>query len=65
VKYTVENTATEQRSTHRTWSAAMRAAARHLEQYQEHQIIIIEKDRDGEREYNTAGQILSHDGHFH
>jgi hypothetical protein len=59
--YTVENTATETRSEHRTWSAAIRAAAKAGDP---REVVIIERDRDGERTYNTRGQVMSRDGHF-
>ena len=59
--YIVENTATEKRSEHRSWGGAMRAAAKAGEP---REVIIIERDRDGERTYNTAGQILGRDGHW-
>ncbi len=59
-RYTVENTATEERTEHRTWGAAMRAAAKH----DSRDVVIIETDRDGSREYNTEGKILGRDGHY-
>lgn len=60
-RYTVENTRTEKTSSHSTWSAAMRAAAKH----DPHEVRIIETDRDGSREYNAEGKILGRDGHYH
>lgn len=59
--YTVENTATETITTHRTWGAAMRAAAKAGDS---REVIILEKDRDGVREYNPKGQIMGRDGHW-
>lgn len=60
MKYLVLNTATEYQSEHRTWGAAMNAAHKHPKD----QATIIEKDRDGERTYNSDGLILDRDGHF-
>jgi hypothetical protein len=60
-KYIVENTATEERRECRTWRAAMRAAAAMGDPDRIH---VIERDRDGEREYNVEGQVLSRDGHY-
>ncbi len=60
MKYTVENTTTEKITTHSTWGGAMREAAKHPQE----QVIIIEKDRDGERTYNALGQVMSRDGHW-
>jgi hypothetical protein len=59
-RYTVENTRIEQITNHATWGAAMRAAAKHPAD----DVRIIEKDRDGEREYNTEGKQLRANGHF-
>jgi hypothetical protein len=61
MKYIVENTRTEKISEHRTWGAAMRAAAKAGES---HEVVITERDRDGERTYNTEGQVMSRDGHW-
>ncbi len=60
MKYTVENTATQEITTHRTWGAAMRAASK----IPDHEVVITEIDRDGSREYNQAGQQLRADGHY-
>lgn len=60
-KYIVENTATETRSEHRTWGAAMNAAAKAGDA---DSVVIHERDRDGERTYNTRGQKLNSDGHW-
>lgn len=60
-KYIVENTATEKTSEHRTWSAAIKAA---LKAGDPREVRIIERDADGEREYNTDGQKLQADGHY-
>jgi hypothetical protein len=60
MKYIVENTKTEKITEHRTWQAAMNAAAKHPAE----DVVITEIDRDGERTYNQAGQVMSRDGHF-
>jgi hypothetical protein len=59
-RYTVENTRTEERTEHRTWGAAMRAAGKH----DASEVVIKEKDRDGEREYNQEGKMLQANGHY-
>lgn len=61
MKYTVMNTMTEKTSEHKTWGGAMRAAAKAGD---EDSVIIIERDRDGERTYNTRGQKMDQNGHF-
>lgn len=61
MKYKVENVVTEQQSEHRTWGAAFNAARK---LGNPGQIRIIERDQDGEREYNIEGKILSRDGHY-
>lgn len=64
-KYTVENSVSEERSTHGSWQAAMNAALRSaLKAGGEDAVTITEKDMDGERVYNTAGEVMSRDGHF-
>ncbi len=59
-RYTVENRATEERTEHRTWAAAMRKAAKQ----DPDSVVIIETDRDGSREYNAEGKVLGRDGHY-
>jgi hypothetical protein len=61
MKYTVENTRTEQISEHKTWGAAFRAAVKSAAG-NSHEVIITERDRDGERTYNLAGELTSRDG---
>ncbi len=61
LKYVVENTKTEERTMHRTWRSALRAAAKH----DPHSVRIRETDRDGSREYNWEGRMLEPDGHYH
>lgn len=60
-KYSVENTATEKRSEHKTWRAAMLAATKAGDS---HEVVIVERDRDGERTYNTAGRVMNRGGHW-
>lgn len=62
-RYTVENTQTEESSSHSTWSAAFKAADK-LAKGEPHNVRIIESDRDGEREYNIEGKQLRRDGHY-
>jgi hypothetical protein len=55
MKYIVENTETNEVSYHRTWEAAYRVAGKYPETAN---VIIIERDRDGQRTYDSAGNIL-------
>lgn len=59
--YIIENTKTEETGTRATWNSAFRAAKKMGDP---DSIRIIERDRDGEREYNIKGEILGRDGHY-
>lgn len=59
--YTVENYETEKITKHRTFGGAMRAAAKAGDP---RCVVIIERDRDGERTYDIEGRVLGRDGHW-
>jgi hypothetical protein len=64
MKYLVENTRTEERSEHKTWRSALNHGFILVGSGDEHDVRIIERDRDGEREYNLAGKQLRANGHY-
>ena len=61
MKYKAENTKTGQSSTHANWRSAFKAAKAMGDP---DDIVITERDRDGEREYNVEGKRLRENGHY-
>jgi hypothetical protein len=64
MKYLVENTHTEEHSEHKTWRSAVAHGLILVGSGDRHEVRIIERDRDGEREYNLDGKRLQADGHY-
>ena len=67
MKYTLRNLRTEEESNHSTWGGVMKGIAKHAAKYPDlgvNEVIFIEKDREGEREYNAAGKMLRENGHY-